>query len=404
MSLVSRFLRYVSFATASSTQTGAVPSTEGQLLFARALADELRAIGLSEVELDRNGYLMATLPANSAAALPVIGFIAHLDTSPDASGENVQPRVVTNYDGADIVLNAEENIVLSVTDFPELTNYVGQDIVVANGKTLLGADDKAGIAEIVSAMEYFIAHPEIVHGKIRIAFTPDEEIGQGAAHFDVEKFAADWAYTVDGGAIGELEYENFNAAEATVRIKGRNIHPGYAKGKMINSLLVANRFIAQLPAAETPENTDGREGFFHLTEMNGTVEETVLQIIIRDHGSERFEQRKQLLRDIAKRIGDSIISVEIRDQYRNMREKIEPVMYIVELAEQAMREVGVEPLVKPIRGGTDGAQLSFKGLPCPNIFAGGHNFHGRYEFVPVQSMQKAMEVIIRIVENNAQID
>ncbi len=381
-------------------KTRQTPSTLGQLQLARCVADELRQIGLQEVDLDERGYLMATLPATEGNEnSPTIGFIAHLDTSPDMSGENVCPRVIENYDGADILLNADENIVLSPADFPELALYAGQDLIVTDGKTLLGADDKAGIAEIVTAMEYLVLHPEIRHGKIRVAFTPDEEIGEGAHHFDVEKFGADWAYTVDGGQIGELEYENFNAAAAEIVFSGRNVHPGYAKGKMLNSMQIANRFIALLPTDETPEKTDGYEGFYHLTNIEGTVEKTVLHYIIRDHDRSRFELRKKLMQcwvdEINAEFGN-IAHLNLRDQYYNMREKIEPQMHIVRLAEEAMKNVGVEPIIKPIRGGTDGAQLSFKGLPCPNIFAGGHNFHGKFEFIPVQSMQKATEVIVEI--------
>ncbi|MDE5632588.1 MAG: peptidase T, partial [Muribaculaceae bacterium] len=359
----------------------------------------LEALGLSEISLDENGYLMATLPANTDEDVPVVGFIAHLDTSPDMSGRHVSPRIVQSYDGADIVLNAEKGIVLSPAEFPELLDYKGQDLIVTDGNTLLGADDKAGIAEIISAVDYLKSHPEIKHGKIRIAFNPDEEIGQGAHKFDVERFGADWAYTMDGGEIGELEYENFNAAVARVTFEGRNVHPGYAKHKMINSMRIANQFVIMLPRWETPEHTEDYEGFYHLVSMEGTVEKTVLTYIIRDHDRDRFERRKKELEHLARKINHEFpgcCSIEIKDQYYNMREKVEPVMYIVEIAEEAMRRAGVTPKVQPIRGGTDGAQLSFKGLPCPNIFAGGLNFHGRYEFVPIPSMEKAADVIVEI--------
>ena len=396
MKLVERFLHYVSFDTQSDELTNMTPSTPGQMIFARELEAELRKIGLTEITLDDNGYLMATLPANTDKQLPVIGFIAHLDTSPDMSGRHVSPRIVKNYDGKDIALCAEDDIYLRPSEFPELLNYIGQDLIVTNGKTLLGADDKAGIAEIITAMEYLLAHPEIKHGKIRVAFNPDEEIGKGAHKFDVKHFGADWAYTLDGGEIGELEYENFNAAVARVTFK---VHPGYAKHKMINSLRIANQYAIMLPRWETPEHTEGYEGFYHLISSEGTVEKTVLTYIIRDHDRDRFERRKKELEHLARKINKEFpgcASIDIKDQYYNMREMVEPVMHIVDLASDAMKEVGIVPKVKPVRGGTDGAQLSFKGLPCPNIFAGGLNFHGRYEFVPVQSMEKAMEVVVQI--------
>jgi len=400
MTLTERFLHYVSFNTTSDTQTHVTPSTPGQFLFAQYLANELKEIGLEDISLDENGYVMATLPANIDKAVPVIGFISHMDTSPDMTAENMTPRIEKNYQGKDIILNEKENILLSPTDFPELNHYVGQDIIVTNGKTLLGADDKAGLAEIITAMEHLVNHPEIKHGKIRVGFTPDEEIGEGAHHFDVEKFGADWAYTIDGGQIGELEYENFNAAGVEISFKGRNIHPGYAKGKMINSQYIANHFISLLPNNEVPEKTSDYEGFYHLTNISGTVEETTLNYIIRDHDRNLFEQRKIQIQgwvsEIIKQYGESSVTIKIKDQYYNMREKIEPVMHIVKLAEDAMKTVGVTPIVKPIRGGTDGSQLSYKGLPCPNIFAGGHNFHGKYEFVPIQSMEKAVMVIVEI--------
>ncbi|MDE6563401.1 MAG: peptidase T [Muribaculaceae bacterium] len=399
MNLVDRFLSYVKFDTQSDELTNLTPSTPGQMIFAEHLKEELEALGLSEISLDENGYLMATLPANTDEDVPVVGFIAHLDTSPDMSGRHVSPRIVQSYDGADIVLNAEKGIVLSPAEFPELLDYKGQDLIVTDGNTLLGADDKAGIAEIISAVDYLKSHPEIKHGKIRIAFNPDEEIGQGAHKFDVERFGADWAYTMDGGEIGELEYENFNAAVARVTFEGRNVHPGYAKHKMINSMRIANQFVIMLPRWETPEHTEDYEGFYHLVSMEGTVEKTVLTYIIRDHDRDRFERRKKELEHLARKINHEFpgcCSIEIKDQYYNMREKVEPVMYIVEIAEEAMRRAGVTPKVQPIRGGTDGAQLSFKGLPCPNIFAGGLNFHGRYEFVPIPSMEKAADVIVEI--------
>lgn len=402
MSLVERFLKYVSFDTQSSEETGLTPSTPGQMTFAEYLKSELESLGLEEISLDENGYLFATLPANVDKELPVVGFIAHMDTSPDMSGKDVKPRTVTNYDGTDIVLCAEENIVLSLSRFPELLDHKGEDLIVTDGKTLLGADDKAGIAEIVSAVVYLQQHPEIKHGKIRIGFNPDEEIGLGAHKFDVEKFGCDWAYTMDGGEVGELEFENFNAASAKIVFKGRNVHPGYAKNKMLNSLHVANRFISLLPENETPEHTEGYEGFYHLIGMNGEVEQTTVSYIIRDHDRVRFEQRKQRMERLTAFInaeyGEGTAALELHDQYYNMREKIEPVMHVIDIAFEAMKAAGVEPHVKAIRGGTDGAQLSFKGLPCPNIFAGGLNFHGRFEFVPIQSMEKAMNVIVKIAE------
>lgn len=402
MSLVERFLKYVSFDTQSSEETGLTPSTPGQMTFAEYLKSELESLGLEEISLDENGYLFATLPANVDKELPVVGFIAQMDTSPDMSGKDVNPRTVTNYDGTDIVLCAEENIVLSPSRFPELLDHKGEDLIVTDGKTLLGADDKAGIAEIVSAVVYLQQHPEIKHGKIRIGFNPDEEIGLGAHKFDVEKFGCDWAYTMDGGEVGELEFENFNAASAKIVFKGRNVHPGYAKNKMLNSLHVANRFISLLPENETPEHTEGYEGFYHLIGMNGEVEQTTVSYIIRDHDRARFEQRKQRMERLTAFInaeyGEGTAALELHDQYYNMREKIEPVMHVIDIAFEAMKAAGVEPHVKAIRGGTDGAQLSFKGLPCPNIFAGGLNFHGRFEFVPIQSMEKAMNVIVKIAE------
>jgi len=403
MNITERFLKYVSFTTTSDENTNMTPSTPGQMIFANYLVDELKSIGLTEVDVDKNGYIMATLPANTKKEVPTIGFIAHMDTSPDMSGKNPKPRVVANYDGNNIVLNEEKAIVLETAKYPEILLYIGQDIVVTDGNTLLGADDKAGLAEIVSAMEYLVAHPEIKHGKIRVGFTPDEEIGQGADHFDVETFGAEWAYTMDGGEIGELEFENFNAASAKVTFKGVNVHPGYARHKMLNSMRVAHQFASMIPRHETPEHTEGYEGFFHLTNMEGTVEKSSLSYIIRDHDRDRFERRKKefahLVNKINSEFGEGTATLELRDQYYNMREKIEPVMHIIDLAFNAMNDVGVTPKVKPIRGGTDGSRLSYMGLPCPNIFAGGHNFHGRFEFVPVQSMEKAMQVIVKIAES-----
>ena len=406
MTVVDRFLQYVRFDTQSDELTNMTPSTPGQMIFARHLEEELRAMGLDNISLDDNGYLMATLPANTdRKGIPTVGFIAHLDTSPDMSGRHVSPRIVENNDGEAITLNAEKNIILSPEEFPELRHYVGQDLIVTDGNTLLGADDKAGIAEIMTAIDYLKKHPEIEHGDIRIAFNPDEEIGKGAHKFDVERFAADWAYTMDGGEIGELEFENFNAAVAKVTFKGRNVHPGYAKHKMINSIRIANQFAIMLPRWETPEHTEGYEGFYHLISIEGTVEQTTLTYIIRDHDRDRFERRKKEFEHLTRKINHEfpdVASLEISDQYYNMREKIEPVSHIIDIAVEAMKEAGVEPKVVPIRGGTDGAQLSFKGLPCPNIFAGGLNFHGRFEFVPVPSMEKATEVIVEIARIIAQ--
>ena len=402
MTLVERFLKYVSFDTQSDEQTGVTPSTSGQMVFAGYLKEELETLALEDITLDENGYLFATLPANTDKPVPTIGFIAHMDTSPDMSGKNVSPRIVEKYDGKDIVLSAEENVILSPVQFPELLEHEGEDLIVTNGKTLLGADDKAGIAEIVSAVAYLKEHPEIKHGKIRIGFNPDEEIGEGAHKFDVEKFGCEWAYTMDGGEVGELEFENFNAAAAKITFKGRNVHPGYAKHKMINSIRVANHFITMLPGHETPEHTEGYEGFYHLIGIQGDVEQTTVSYIIRDHDRTRFEERKKEIERLVDKVnaeyGQGTATLELRDQYYNMREKIEPVMHIIDIAFEAMKAVGIEPHVKAIRGGTDGAQLSFKGLPCPNIFAGGLNFHGRYEFVPIQSMEKAMSVIVKIAE------
>ena len=402
MNLLERFLKYVSIHTTSDENTGLVPSTPQQMEFAKILAEELTDMGMPDVSLDTKGYLMATLPSNIDKDVPTVGFISHLDTSPDMSGKNVKPRIVENYDGNDIVLNEKENIVLSPKQFPELTMYRGQSLVVTNGLTLLGADDKAGIAEIMTAMDYFIKNPDVKHGKVRIAFNPDEEIGLGAHHFDVDKFGCQFAYTMDGGEIGELEYENFNAAGAKVTFYGTNVHPGYAKNKMVNSMKIATKFMATVPANESPEYTDGYEGFYHLTGIGGDVEKTTVSYIIRDHDRKKFEERKAHLQMLVDKInsefGDNTATLEVKDQYYNMKEKVEPVKYIVDIASEAIRQAGVEPKVKPIRGGTDGAQLSFKGLPCPNIFAGGHNFHGKYEFVPIQSMEKATEVVKNIIK------
>ena len=402
MSLVDRFLKYVSFDTQSNDESGVTPSTDKQMVFARYLKTELEELGLEEIELDENGYLYATLPANIDKPVPTVGFIAHMDTSPDCSGANVNPRIVENYDGSDIMLCAEEGIVLSPSQFPELLEHKGEDLIVTDGKTLLGADDKAGIAEIVSAIAWLKGHPEVKHGRIRIGFNPDEEIGLGAHKFDVEKFGCEFAYTMDGSEVGELEFENFNAAGAKFVVKGRNVHPGYAKGKMVNSMLVANYLMSLLPADETPATTEGYEGFYHLVGLQGEVEQTTISYIIRDHDRARFEERKQFMQSLVEKVnahyGEQLVTLDMKDQYYNMREKIEPVMYVIDIAKQAIEATGVTPVVKAIRGGTDGAQLSFKGLPCPNIFAGGLNFHGRYEFAPIQSMEKAMQVVVKIVE------
>ncbi|MDI3504934.1 MAG: tripeptide aminopeptidase [Bacteroidota bacterium] len=401
MNLIDRFISYVKIDTQSDENSDQTPSTSKQFNLAKELERELNDIGLSEISLDNNCYLMATLPANTHKKVPTIGFIAHLDTSPDMSGQNVKPRIVKNYDGNDIILNEVSNIVLSPNDFPELLNHKGEDLIVTDGNTLLGADDKAGVAEIMTAIEYLLDHPEIKHGKIRIGFTPDEEIGRGPDKFDVEKFGAKWAYTMDGGEIGELEYENFNAASAKITIQGRNVHPGYAKNKMINALHIANELVSMLPANERPEYTEGYEGFFHLTSIQGTVDEATVSYIIRDHDRTKFENRKKQMVNAVNflnTIYDHRIKFELKDQYYNMREKIEPVPHVIDYAFRAMQEVGVTPIVRPIRGGTDGARLSFMGLPCPNIFAGGLNFHGRYEFIPIPSMYKAVDVIVKIAE------
>lgn len=400
MTIVERFLNYVAFDTQSSEEATSCPSTDKQWKLAEYLRDELIRVGLTEVELDAHGYLYATLPANTQKAVPTIGFIAHMDTSPDASGKDVQPRIVEKYDGGDIVLDAAENIVTSPRKFPELKDHIGEDLIVTNGHTLLGADDKAGIAEIVQAMAYLIEHPEIEHGKIRVGFNPDEEIGMGAHLFDVEKFGCEWAYTMDGGELGEIEFENFNAASAKVEINGVSVHPGYAKDKMVNAALVAADLITVMPETETPATTEGYEGFFHLTGVQGGVERATVNYIIRDHDRQLFEQRKQYMQDIVaamnQRYGQGTLTLTLNDQYYNMREKIEPCMHVIDIVKQAIEEAGVEPKVRAIRGGTDGAQLSFKGLPCPNIFAGGLNFHGPHEFLPIPNMEKAMQTVVNI--------
>jgi tripeptide aminopeptidase len=400
--ITNRFIKYIKIDTESDPNNPAFPSSEKQWDLAKVLVKELEQIGMQDIDLDENCYIMATLPSNIDYEVPTIGFVSHIDTSPDFTGKNIKPQVIDNYDGKDIVLNKEKNIILSPSYFDDLLQYKGQTIITTDGTTLLGADDKAGITEIVTAMEYLIQHPEIKHGKIRICFTPDEEVGKGAHLFDVAKFGADWAYTMDGSQIGELEYENFNAAGAKVTITGKIVHPGYAKGKMINSMLIANEFIATLPKQEVPEKTEGYEGFFHLHDIKGNVEETVLEYIIRDHDLELFEERKKLMQKIAidfnKNHNQEIVKVEIKNQYFNMKEKITPVMHIIDMAEEVMKDLGITPLIKAIRGGTDGSQLSYKGLPCPNIFAGGHNFHGRFEYVPVESMIKATEVIVGIAK------
>lgn len=400
MNIVERFLRYVSFDTQSSEETGTTPSTDKQMVFAKYLKDELIAEGLQEVELDDFGYLYATLPSNTDKQVPTIGFISHMDTSPDASGKNVKPRIVSNYDGGDIILSETSQIITSPSKFPELLDHIGEDLIVTDGTTLLGADDKAGIAEIVQAMVYLQQHPEIKHGKIRIAFNPDEEIGLGAHHFDVEKFGCDFAYTMDGSEIGEIEFENFNAALAKICVNGCSVHPGYAKGKMVNAGRIATEIVCMLPADETPETTKGYEGFYHLTNISGNCEKAQLSFIIRDHNKETFEGRKAKIQNIVNTInmkyGEGIAILELKDQYYNMREKVEPMMYIIDIAKKAIAQAGMTPKIKAIRGGTDGAQLSFKGLPCPNIFAGGINFHGPYEFCPIQSLEKAMNTVVNI--------
>ncbi len=404
--LIERFVSYVTIDTESDPNSKTTPSTQKQWDIANKLVQELKDMGLKDVSIDEHAYIIATVPSNVEHPVPSIGFISHFDTSPDFTGKDVKPQIIENYDGKDILLNKEQNIILSPDYFEDLLMYKGQTLITTDGTTLLGADDKAGVTEIMTAVKYLVEHPEIKHGDIKIGFTPDEEIGRGAHKFDVKKFGAEWAYTMDGSQVGELEYENFNAAGAQVKITGKIVHPGYAKGKMINSMYIAQDFINSLPRLETPEHTEGRQGFFHLTKIEGEVDETRLNYIIRDHDKEHFEARKKVMLDLAKEIneqhGREAVSIEIKDQYFNMREKVEPVMHIVDIAEQSMKELNIEPLIKPIRGGTDGSQLSYMGLPCPNIFAGGHNFHGRYEYVPVESMIKATQVIIKIAELTAQ--
>ncbi len=404
--ILHRFINYISIDSQSNPKSNSTPSTKKQWDMANFLVKELKEIGVSNISIDDKGYIMASIPSTTNQKTPIIGFIAHYDTSPDFSGTNIKPQIIENYDGKDIILNKAKNIILSPSYFKDLKQYKGQTLITTDGNTLLGADDKAGITEIVSAAEYLIQHPEIIHGEIKIAFTPDEEIGRGAHYFDIKKFGASYAYTMDGSQIGELEYENFNAASAIIKVKGKSVHPGYAKGKMVNSMLIAQDFISSLPPLETPEHTSDREGFFHLHHIQGNIEETVLEYIIRDHEEKHFEARKAMMYSLSKELnkeyGDNIISVEIKDQYFNMKEKIIPSMHIVTIAEKAMKSIGIKPIIKPIRGGTDGSQLSFMGLPCPNIFTGGHNFHGKYEYVPLESMQKATEVIIKIAELTAQ--
>jgi len=402
-----RFLRYAKIDTQSEERSNTVPSTKKQLVLAKMLVKELKECGLKDASVDHNGYVMASLPANTDKKRPVIGWIAHMDTSPDFTAGHVNPQIHRNYDGKEIILNKKENIILSPADFPELLDYVGQDLITTDGTTLLGADDKAGIAGIMTALAYLQEHPEIQHSTLKVAFTPDEEIGRGADHFDVKKFGADFAYTVDGGRLGELEYENFNAALATVTLTGRNVHPGTAKDKMINSMHLAMEFNALLPPSERPEHTEGYEGFYHLIDIQGAVEQTTMRYLVRDHDRSRFEQRKKFLKECVSLIrikyGSNSIRLDVRDQYYNMKEKIEPVKYIIDLAREAMVQCGVTPIVKPIRGGTDGARLSYMGLPTPNLFTGGHNFHGRFEFIPISSMEKAVKVIVRIIENSGRL-
>jgi tripeptide aminopeptidase len=404
--LVDRFLKYVSFHTTSKAEVDHIPSTPNQHIIAKYLADELKSIGLSNVEVDEHAYVMATLPSNTHKKVPVIGFVSHHDTSPDFSGENVKPQIHKNYQGNAILLNKELNVVLSPSDFPSLLRHVGEDLITTDGTTLLGADDKAGVAEIVTAMEYLLEHPEIEHGKIRICFTPDEEVGKGADLFDVKKFGADWAYTMDGSDVGELEFENFNAASAKVIVQGKIVHPGYAKGVMRNALTFASDFVLSLPSEEVPERTEGYEGFYHQISHNGGVDEVTMIYIIRDHDMEKFKARKEYFQKkidlMNEKYGSETFVLEMKDQYYNMKEKVVPQMFIVDIAEQAMKEAGIKADIKPIRGGTDGSRLSYMGLPCPNIFAGGLNFHGRYEYVPIQSMEKAVKVIVNIARITAE--
>ncbi|MBQ0117623.1 MAG: peptidase T [Flavobacterium sp.] len=407
--IIDRFISYVTVDTESDPNSETTPSTSKQWDLANKLVEELKAIGLQDVSIDDKSYIQATLPSNLDYQVPTIGFVSHFDTSPDFTGANVKPQIVPNYDGKDIVLNKELNVVLSPSYFDDLKQYVGQTLITTDGTTLLGADDKAGITEIVTAMEFLIKNPQIKHGTIKVGFTPDEEIGRGADFFDVERFGCEWAYTMDGSQIGELEYENFNAAGVKLTFKGKSVHPGYAKGKMINSMLLANKFICKLPKKEVPEKTSGYEGFYHLNHFEGSIEETKVQLIIRDFDSKNYKKRKKTVEKMvekinkkyAKKFGENIVDLVITDQYFNMKEKVKPVKHIVDIAEQAMKELNIKPLIKPIRGGTDGSRLSFMGLPCPNIFAGGHNFHGKYEYVPVESMVKATEVIVKIAELTA---
>lgn len=399
-SVTDRFINYVKIDTQSDETSETCPSTAKQLDLAKILVDELKEIGLDDISMDENGYIMATLSANTNGNIPVIGFISHMDTSPDMSGKNVKPQIIRSYDGGDIILNKNESVKLSPNEFPELLLYIGQDLITTDGTTLLGADDKAGLAEIMTAMAFLKEHPEIKHGKIRVGFTVDEEIGRGADKFDVKKFGADVAYTLDGGQIGELEYENFNAAMAEITIQGRNVHPGTAKNQMINAMHLAMEFNSLLPVDQRPEYTAGYEGFYHLIDIQGEVEKATFRYIIRDHDHEKFEQKKsQILHCVEfmnKKYGDNRVQIILKDQYFNMREKVEPVKYIVDIAEKALVEAGIDPIIQPIRGGTDGSKLSYMGLPCPNIFAGGHNFHGKYEYIPIPSMEKAVEVIVKI--------
>lgn len=407
--IIDRFISYVIIDTESDANSETTPSTKKQLVLANLLVKELNEMGMSDVTIDENGYVMATLESNVKHPVPTIGFVSHYDTTPDFTGANVKPQIIKDYDGGDIVLNKEQNIILSPSYFKDLLQYKGQTLITTDGTTLLGADDKAGITEIMSAMEHLIKNPEIKHGKIRVGFTPDEEIGRGAHKFDVEKFGCEWAYTMDGSQIGELEYENFNAAGAKITFSGKSVHPGYAKGKMINSMLLASKFISKLPKDEIPEKTKGYEGFFHVVGITGSIEETVVELIIRDHNEMKFKKRKEFIHKLTKKFnkkwqsqfGADIAIAEVKDQYYNMKEKVKPVFHIIDIAEQAMKDLGIKPLIKPIRGGTDGCQLSYMGLPCPNIFAGGHNFHGKYEYVPVESMVKATEVIVKIAELTA---
>ncbi|WP_340074920.1 peptidase T [Leptobacterium sp. I13] len=403
--IIDRFIRYVKIDTQSDPNSKSIPSTKKQWDLAHKLVLDLMEIGMQEVTIDDKAYIMATLPSNVKHKVPVIGFISHFDTTPDYTGTNVKPQIISDYDGKDIVLNKKKGMVLSPDYFEDLKLYEGQTLITTDGTTLLGADDKAGITEIIEAMKYLIQHPEVKHGKIRIAFTPDEEIGRGAHHFDVKKFGADWAYTMDGSRVGELEYENFNAAGITITIKGKSVHPGYAKGKMVNAILILNEFLNTVPGEEVPQLTEGKQGFFHFYKTEGGVEKVTLEGIIRDHDHNAFEARKKLMLHIVDELNKKYpgaLHAEIEDQYYNMREKIAPVFHIVETAKKAMKDLGIKPIIKPIRGGTDGSQLSYMGLPCPNIFAGGHNFHGPYEYVPVESMEKAIKVIVRICELTAE--